>query len=531
MNNIQKSLIIGFTLASFTFIHAINLIKENIFELNLGSIEKYSLIINYLCLGIILFGICLLLNNNQSKLSKNIFLTIILLFFIGLFSNQIYGVYDMPIDLAPRSILVLFITFIFIIITQLIKYYTKLSFLIVLQNILLIISPISLIVLSNIIFLPIDETSKKIKSIPESSDSLKTPVFIVLFDMLPEYRLKQEIQKDSLPNFTKFIKNSIYLDKAYSTGTHTVTSINGMFYSALIEEIDRSVNSELKFKKVDSKNWSSSKTSKNIFSDMTSYGYNTNIIGAAHIPFSKWYGKYVNSGYFYIIAPPINNFSSFILYPYMVIYNFLFPKFIKERIKPRKVSRMNGLMQALPPIIKDSNDFTYIHFPIPHHEFVFERKGRRTKKYININEGFIGQLYYSDTILGLFVDELKKKNIYEKSLIIITSDHGWVTDPQFYKPEEDKPYWLVEWDDQSQKAHVPFIIKMPHQKESFKIKNKYSHIDVRNLLKNIIKDNKGLKDVIPYIENYDSNNEIRFTKHISEDDDWDKLKETVLIVK
>ena len=48
-----------------------------------------------------------------------------------------------------------------------------------------------------------------------------------------------------------------------------------MFYSALIEEIDRSVNSELKFKKVDSKNWSSSKTSKNIFSDMTSYGYNT----------------------------------------------------------------------------------------------------------------------------------------------------------------------------------------------------------------------------------------------------------------
>ena len=41
----------------------------------------------------------------------------------------------------------------------------------------------------------------------------------------------------------------------------------------------------------------------------------------------------------------------------------------------------------------------------------------------------------------------------------------------------------------------------------------------------------GFKDVIPYIENYDSNNEIRFTKHISEDDDWDKLKETVLIVK
>ena len=76
-------------------------------------------------------------------------------------------------------------------------------------------------------------------------------------------------------NFTKLINQSLYLDQAYSTGTHTVTSINGMFYSALIEEIDRSVNSELKFKKVDSKNWSSSKTSKNIFSDMTSYGYNT----------------------------------------------------------------------------------------------------------------------------------------------------------------------------------------------------------------------------------------------------------------
>ena len=164
--------------------------------------------------------------------------------------------------------------------------------------------------------------------------------------------MKEELVSDSLPNFNRFINKSIYCNWAYSPGTHTVTSITGMFFGGYIEEIDRTNHSELKFKKFNETTWKSSKTESNIFSDMADKDYKTSIIGAAHVPFSKWYGKYVNEGYYYLIAPPINSAKAFIYYPYIAIYNFLVPKFIKQIFIPRKVTRMNGIMDSIEPLIK-----------------------------------------------------------------------------------------------------------------------------------------------------------------------------------
>ena len=192
---------------------------------------------------------------------------------------------------------------------------------------------------------------------------------------------------------------------------------------------------------------------------------------------------------------------------------------------------MNGLMNALPKILQQDNSFTYVHFPIPHHDFVFQRDGIRKSKYKDSNEGFIDQLYYVDTVLGKLIAELKSNDKYDNSLIIVTSDHGWVTDPIYYKSEEGTDYWLVDWDDQSLKANIPFIMKMPQQKENITINEKFSLVATRDLLKLILKERLELKQVESYLKNYDKNNDLYFSKHIGTGDNWDFLKEKVLKIE
>ncbi|CAA6815373.1 MAG: Predicted hydrolase [uncultured Campylobacterales bacterium] len=78
--------------------------------------------------------------------------------------------------------------------------------------------------------------------------------------------------------------------------------------------------------------------------------------------------------------------------------------------------------------------------------------------------------YYVDTLLAKAINELKEKNLYENSIIIITSDHG----------EEFNEYGSFGHDSSFSKAqtNVPLLIKMPLQKEQI-IHNKLtSHFDL-----------------------------------------------------
>ena len=313
MNNF-KIFYIPLTLTSFFFVHIINLIKGNVFELDIHFIEKLSLVFNYTIFFIITFMALSFLENRKSYyLAKIIKITIYCTFFLFLFSSQIYGVYTLPVDLAPRSIIVLSIFLAFLSLTYIIKKVFKFSFVEVFEKIIKTISPISLIVIFNLLTIPIPDNNNSKEShadIVESSNN-KKPFLIFLFDMMPMDRFNNELERDSLPNFDKFLKESTYFTNAYAPGSHTVTSVNSIFYGKLITEIDRTNLLELKYKTRNNNNWQSSSSSNSIFSDASERGFKTNIIAAANMSYSKWFGQYINSGYFFLIAPPINSFKSF----------------------------------------------------------------------------------------------------------------------------------------------------------------------------------------------------------------------------
>ncbi|HEV8120892.1 MAG TPA: sulfatase-like hydrolase/transferase, partial [Candidatus Polarisedimenticolia bacterium] len=59
-----------------------------------------------------------------------------------------------------------------------------------------------------------------------------------------------------------------------------------------------------------------------------------------------------------------------------------------------------------------------------------------------------------DTVVGRIVDRLRRAGRFDKSLVIMTSDHSWRTDPDIPRTLEPERV-----------RHVPLLIKVPGQNE------------------------------------------------------------------
>lgn len=176
---------------------------------------------------------------------------------------------------------------------------------------------------------------------------------------------------------------------------------------------------------------------------------------------------------------------------------------LKRRIVMQKAIEKN-LFERLHPKMLPS--FVYTHLPVPHPPYVFNVKGALNEKDLN-NQidlwekrkdevGKDREIYYRNNLdyankfLARFIEELKKKKLYDKSLIIITADHSYqhsesfnINDDKYAKKfYEDKqlacnkkpalPYTDNYCDDLDSfmqlvlDTHVPLIVKMPNQRGS-----------------------------------------------------------------
>jgi len=81
------------------------------------------------------------------------------------------------------------------------------------------------------------------------------------------------------------------------------------------------------------------------------------------------------------------------------------------------------------------------------------RKAKRPKEIQRLIDLYDDEIYYNDQCIGEFINYLKKKGIYDESLIILTSDHG----ESFYE-HGLKGHGQIPYEEQ---IHIPLIIKFP----------------------------------------------------------------------
>lgn len=88
---------------------------------------------------------------------------------------------------------------------------------------------------------------------------------------------------------------------------------------------------------------------------------------------------------------------------------------------------------------KAPGQFSFWHASVPHTPFIFSADGslrpdtgtyfptdRRLwrPEYKEVMANYQAQAEFSDHILGIFLDRLKKENLYDKSIVIVVADHG-----------------------------------------------------------------------------------------------------------
>lgn len=180
-----------------------------------------------------------------------------------------------------------------------------------------------------------------------------------------------------------------------------------------------------------------------------------------------------------------------------------------------------------------SNNFYLFHSMISHQPWLFDEDGNMSKisdfkELIDnkeINElilKYTKSLIYTDKIFGRFIEKLKKESLYEKSIIILASDHGVSL--------EENNYLRMNGLANSAITKVPLMIKMPNQKENIVIKERFSLPNIYYLLEKINKNITNKKDLysdlynklneyrqfpfITLIEEYDLNGKINYVKNI-----------------
>ncbi len=101
--------------------------------------------------------------------------------------------------------------------------------------------------------------------------------------------------------------------------------------------------------------------------------------------------------------------------------------------------------------IIDKDCFSYIHFDSPHTPYMFDRDGNYVGNRDDRDiENYKDKYVYGLKLTYIFLDYLKKNNIYDNSLIIIVGDHGTHTGL-----ENSKEYTLA----QKNKANPLLLIK------------------------------------------------------------------------
>jgi|GEM_PF-2770310 len=125
------------------------------------------------------------------------------------------------------------------------------------------------------------------------------------------------------------------------------------------------------------------------------------------------------------------------------------------------ISLLEGVRTRARQILAEPRDnlFLFLHYPVPHPPSIFDAKGQYKGPGAQHAEGYDESLQFVDTLVGEVVDLLKQAGRYERTLLIVTSDHSLRSD------YEGTPYPLnVEM-----LRHVPLWIKLPHQSEPLEI--------------------------------------------------------------
>ncbi|MFX0133294.1 MAG: sulfatase [Candidatus Hodarchaeota archaeon] len=330
-------------------------------------------------------------------------------------------------------------------------------------------------------------------------------IILITIDALRADFINYKEENKICPNICKLAKNSLFFNKAFSTGPKTPLSFPAILYSRFSNmqnnnHVPKNVPTVAEVFQKEDFFTIGIEAGNPFLSSFFNYDRGFNIF-IDYIFKSRQKLVNMNEKKLWKIKKP-HIFESILLYflnrsPHIEAHNVLY-----DAVKHIKNNRQKDL-------------FVWLHFMDAHYPFVPKKKLLKLKTYydysflyywydlykqkrlysnnminkninFNIKKDFFNTLktfyscciQYIDFIFGKLLFFLKKYHIYDESIIILTSDHGECLGE--YGKIGHPPNELC-----NDLIHIPLLIKKNHQKSMELIQNSVSHID---LFPSIMKD-------------------------------------------
>lgn len=312
-------------------------------------------------------------------------------------------------------------------------------------------------------------------------------IYVFLFDEWSyEWTFDRGRVLDDYPNLAAFAASASVYHDAHSPGPNTEQSIPAMLYQTdLPTEIHRGrfgFDRRGRFVEVSEL--------QSLFERFSPRGYHGAVVGFG-LPYRLWLGDGIDRCRSYCYYVHGSGWASR-LAQHLTNAWYYSPETWTSRLRKLREKRtVHGLISS---IINDTRDdvhtiirdwpertflFAHVHLPHPPAVVLPNLELRAASQTIWADgsvAGYRNNLSAMDALIGEFVEALRTAGKLDDSVVVLTADHNWRSDPDLTK--EDRKLQLT---------HVPLLVKAPGQTEHRAIDERFDMHRLGELVESIVR--------------------------------------------
>ena len=353
-------------------------------------------------------------------------------------------------------------------------------------SMLLVLSPLALVNLCSALWLrhkycPSRE-SFAARSAPPLNQAKSAPhVFWIVFDEMDQYAAFDGRPTLALPELDRLRHEAIFAERAYPPAGFTLMSMPALISGKFIAGVTPLHPDELEIQFPDQtkSGWS---TQPSVFSRAREMGFKTGVVGWYHpycrvlgstLDFCRWEQAVDESNFTrgqLTVAGSMRVWAHSLLYAIPFVFRALRINYDAQRREDHITEYKTLLQYAREVSTRPDLNLVLLHFPVPHAPWIYDGE-KGTLSSSGLGSTYIDNLALADRTLGELRQSLATAGLWDQSAILVTSDHWWRESPTLNGRRDHR---------------VPFILKLPGQKEGRVFSEAFNTIATNDLLLSIL---------------------------------------------
>jgi hypothetical protein len=317
---------------------------------------------------------------------------------------------------------------------------------------------------------------------PLNSNKQNSPrVVWLVFDELEQRSAFAERSAGlELKEFDRLRSEALFSTNAYAPESATLLSMPALIIGKSISSASPESPKELTLTLRETNEQVTWSTQPNIFAAARAEGVDTALVGWYH-PYCRVIGNSLTSCFWQPVVDaisPIRGEPTLIKSMYYWAETALFAipgmfrvfksSYDSDRGEAHIEEHLLIMEQAKIAARKREFGLTLLHFPIPHHPFIYDRQ--QGKFSASPDRTYEDNLVLADNTLGEIRREMENSGLWDGTTVIVSSDHYWRTNP---KGTSDQ--------------RIPFILKLAGQKTGMTYDSKINTLITSELIKGMLK--------------------------------------------